>query len=501
MDTTTKAGSTDRGAAAGDSLLFAVMAIGLVAAIAIGSQYGRVSAAVWVGVPLVAAAGLAWWLARGSFVARAAMAVLSMAMVALQIHVGAGENLYHFGVFVTLAILLIYRDWRVLVIAAGVIAVQHALFNALQQAGWGVACFTKPSWGEVFAHAAYVVAQTGIEVWIALRLASSERSALEVQRLVVAQDGSIDLSMHDSKVATDLGQSVAQALRLMQEAVAQVKASASEIRITSKDLADGSADLAGSTSEQAAGLEQASAAISQFAEGLKQNTRDARQANELAVGASDVATRGGTEVREVVATMGEISKSSSKISEIIGIIDDIAFQTNILALNAAVEAARAGEQGRGFAVVASEVRSLAQRSAAAARETKTLIEDSNARVAAGTKLVDHAGQTMDEMVAAVERVAGIIGNIAQVSTQQLKSVEEVARSIDVVEEKTRRNAMRVRESAEGATQMAYQAQVLAAAVSQFSLDDAAQVDLRPAPSRALVHSSSSELQRILAKAR
>ena len=151
--------------------------------------------------------------------------------------------------------------------------------------------------------------------------------------------------------------------------------------------------------------------------------------------------------------------------------------------------------------MASEVRSLAQRSAAAARETKTLIEDSNARVEAGTRLVDHAGQTMDEMVAAVERVAGIIGNITQVSEQQMKSVDEVARSIGVVEENTRRNAMRVRESAEGASQMAYHAQVLAAAVSQFSMDDAAEAEPRPAATRALVRSSSSELQRILAKAR
>jgi methyl-accepting chemotaxis protein len=387
--------------------------------------------------------------------------------VSLQIHVGYGQNHFHFGVFVTLAILLIYRDWRVPVVAAAVIAVQHAVFNVLQEQGVGVACFGKPSWGEVFAHAAYVVAQTAIEVWIALRLAADERSALEVRRLVVAADGSVNLDVRGEHVESEIGRSVASALGLMQEAVTQVKDAAAHIHGASRGLAEGSAQLSSRTQAQAASLQQSSSALAQFATDLRQSSGSAKEASELAVSASDVAARGGTVVREVVTTMSDIAASSRKISEIIGIIDGIAFQTNILALNAAVEAARAGEQGRGFAVVAAEVRNLAQRSAAAAKETKQLIEESTSRVDAGARLVDNAGRTMDEMVGAAQQVAALVAEIANVSARQIQSVAEVSRSIDSIESDTLRNASHVHESAEAAREMAAQADALAAAVSRF----------------------------------
>jgi methyl-accepting chemotaxis protein len=461
----------------GDTLLAIVMGVCLLWAIGIGYQFHRTATALWVGLPLCAIAWLLWAVARGTFFCRAGMAVLSMTMVALQIEVGMGQNLYHFGVFVVLAILLIYRDWRVPVIAAVLIALQHVAFNVMQEAGWSVICFAKPSWSEVVAHAAYVVAQTAIEVWIALRLAADERGALEISGLVVARDGRINLDQRRATATSELAQPVAAALELMRDAVVQVKASTSQIRRASRDLSQGSEDLTERTAEQAAGLEQSSRAMEQFTVGLNQNSQDARHASELAANASEVATRGGAVVRDVVTTMNAISDDSRKISEIIGIIDGIAFQTNILALNAAVEAARAGEQGRGFAVVASEVRSLAQRSAAAARETKQLIESSSARVSAGTKLVDNAGRTMDEMVAAVQQVAAIIGNIAQVSAQQMSSVREVERSIDSIEETTRRNAERVRQSSEAARDVTAQAEALAAAVSRFRLAGAGADDL------------------------
>jgi methyl-accepting chemotaxis protein len=474
--------TADRSSTTGDTLMLAIIGAGLLATIAIGSQYLRAADSFRVGIPIFLAAVLVWWLARGTFTARAGMAILSMAMVSLQIHVGMGDNLYHFGVFVTLAILLVYRDWRVPVIAAAVIAVQHLVFNWLQESGLAVTCFVKPSWGQVAAHATYVIAQTSIEVWIAIKLAAAERGAFEVQSLVVSHDGSIDLDTREVAVTTALARSVADALALMQEAVRQVKQSAVEINSAAREVSDGSAELTATTAEEAAGLQQSSVAMSRFAVELEKNAKDAGRAKDLADGASDVAKRGGTVVRQVVTTMTDISASSKKIAEIIGIIDGIAFQTNILALNAAVEAARAGEQGRGFAVVAAEVRSLAQRSAAAARETKALIDESTGRVDAGSKLVTNAGQTMDEMVSASQGVAGIIAEIARVSNQQIASVKEVAHAIDSMSQLTRSNATRVRQSAQAALEMAQQAELLGVAVSQFQIEgEAVAQPAHPAP--------------------
>ena len=203
---------------------------------------------------------------------------------------------------------------------------------------------------------------------------------------------------------------------------------------------------------------------------VKQNAENARQANQLVVSASDYALKGGQVVGQVVETMGSIKESSRKIVDIIGVIDGIAFQTNILALNAAVEAARAGEQGRGFAVVAAEVRNLAQRSAGAAKEIKALISDSVEKVDAGSKLVDEAGKTMDDIVTSVKHVADIMGEITAASQEQSSGIEEVNRAISQMDEMTQQNAALVEEAAAAAESMQEQAVKLAQAVSVFKMD-------------------------------
>ena len=202
---------------------------------------------------------------------------------------------------------------------------------------------------------------------------------------------------------------------------------------------------------------------------VKQNTDNARQANQLAVSASEVAIKGGSVVSQVVDTVGSINESSKKIVDIIGVIDGIAFQTNILALNAAVEAARAGEQGRGFAVVAAEVRNLAQRSAAAAQEIKSLIGDSVEKVEAGAKLVDQAGATMDEVVASVKRVTDIISEITSASQEQNSGIEQINQAIIQMDDMTQQNAALVEEAAAAAESMQEQAANLAQVVSVFKL--------------------------------
>jgi methyl-accepting chemotaxis protein len=251
--------------------------------------------------------------------------------------------------------------------------------------------------------------------------------------------------------------------------IAEVRDSSSLIDVGSKEIASGNADLSARTEAQASSLEQTAASMEQLTNTVKQNAENARQANQLVVAASDHAVKGGQVVSQVVNTMGSIQESSRKIVDIISVIDGIAFQTNILALNAAVEAARAGEQGRGFAVVAAEVRTLAQRSAGAAKEIKALIGDSVEKVNAGGKLVDEAGNTMNQIVTSVKHVADIMGEITSASQEQSHGIEEINRAIAQMDEMTQQNAALVEQAAAAAESMKGQASMLAKAVSVFKL--------------------------------
>jgi methyl-accepting chemotaxis protein len=254
------------------------------------------------------------------------------------------------------------------------------------------------------------------------------------------------------------------------EAVAGIRLSAESVSAASKEIASGNAELSSRTEQQASSLEETSASMEELTSTVKQNTESARQANQLAIGASEVASRGSEAMREVMATMGDISDSAKKVVDIIGVIDGIAFQTNILALNAAVEAARAGEQGRGFAVVASEVRSLAQRSAEASKEIKALILRSVERVDGGTKLVQGAGKTMEEVVASSKRVTDIVSEIATASREQLAGIEQVGSALAQMEHVVQQNAAVVEQTAAAAENMAALADDLNQAVARFTLD-------------------------------
>jgi methyl-accepting chemotaxis protein len=251
--------------------------------------------------------------------------------------------------------------------------------------------------------------------------------------------------------------------------VGQVRNGTETIGTASREIAAGNIDLSSRTEMQASSLEKTATAMEELTATVKQNADNAREANQLAATASDVAMKGGAVVSQVVDTMSSIDASAKKIVDIIGVIDGIAFQTNILALNAAVEAARAGEQGRGFAVVASEVRNLAQRSAGAAKEIKLLIDDSVEKVGAGTKLVGQAGVTMDEVVASVRRVTDIMSEIANASQEQSAGIEQVNHSIIEMDSMTQQNAALVEEAAAAAQSLQDQASELARVVSIFKL--------------------------------
>ncbi|HEX8955310.1 MAG TPA: methyl-accepting chemotaxis protein [Burkholderiaceae bacterium] len=283
-----------------------------------------------------------------------------------------------------------------------------------------------------------------------------------------------DLTQHIVVESSDETGKLLQALKDMSESlvriVGEVRSGTETISTASNEIATGNLDLSQRTETQASSLEETASTMEELTSTVRQNAENARQANQLVVSASEHAMRGGTVVGNVVETMGSIKESSRKIVDIIGVIDGIAFQTNILALNAAVEAARAGEQGRGFAVVAAEVRTLAQRSAAAAKEIKALIGDSVEKVEAGSRQVDEAGATMNEIVTSVQHVADIMNEISAASQEQSSGIEQVNRAITQMDEVTQQNAALVEQAAAAAQSMQDQAGNLSMVVSVFKLD-------------------------------
>jgi methyl-accepting chemotaxis protein len=297
-----------------------------------------------------------------------------------------------------------------------------------------------------------------------------------------------DLTSHISVTSTDETGALIGALKEMNDKLRQtvmgVQSSASSIATGSVQIASGNVDLSQRTEEQAASLEQTAASMEELTATVKQNTDNARQANQLAEQASAEASKGGQVVSDVVDTMHSISESAREMSDIIALIEGIAFQTNILALNAAVEAARAGEQGRGFAVVAAEVRTLAQRSATAAKEIKGLIQASSTKVEQGSTLADRAGSTMKEIMTAITRVASVMSEIAAASNQQQQGIEQVGQAITQMDQVTQQNAALVEEAAAAAASLQDQAQHLREAIAVFRVDAHSQAHAAPSSSGA-----------------
>ena len=295
-------------------------------------------------------------------------------------------------------------------------------------------------------------------------------TAVGISRRVADGDLTTEVVVESKDEAGQLLASLQNMSSSLRNIVTNVRTGTDTIATASSEIAAGNLDLSSRTEEQASALEQTASAMEQLISTVKQNAENAREASQLAISASEVAIQGGAVVGKVVDTMGSINESSRKIVDIISVIDGIAFQTNILALNAAVEAARAGEQGRGFAVVASEVRSLAQRSAAAAKEIKVLIGDSVEKVGNGSKLVEQAGATMQEVVVSVKRVTDIVAEISLASQEQSDGIEQVNNAITQMDQVTQQNAALVEQAAAAAASMQSQAGSLAQLVSVFTLN-------------------------------
>ncbi|MDQ1830356.1 methyl-accepting chemotaxis protein [Massilia scottii] len=318
--------------------------------------------------------------------------------------------------------------------------------------------------------------------WITRSITGPIARAVQLAKTVAAGDLTSDIAVRSGDETGQLMQALREMNGSLQNIVGQVRSGTDAIATASGQIASGNLDLSARTEQQASSLEETASSMEELTSTVKQNADNARQANQLAVSASHVALQGGAVVAQVVDTMGAINESSRKIVDIIGVIEGIAFQTNILALNAAVEAARAGEQGRGFAVVASEVRNLAQRSAAAAKEIKTLIGDSVNKVALGSELVDRAGTSMQAIVTSTRSVADMMGEITAASVEQTAGIEQINRAITQMDEVTQQNAALVEQAAAAAGALQDQAGTLAGVVSVFKLPaGVVEGRARPAP--------------------
>ena len=453
-----------------DRIVLAGMAALHAGSLAYGWLRGEFALALLGGALLLLAALGVAAISKGETLSQLCLPVMGMAMAGLMIHVARGQVEAHFGVFAFLAVLVVYRSSLAIVSGAAAIAVHHLSFNFLQEWGWGPVCFVEPGLGRVIEHALYVITEAGVLLFLAARaraefLAGEELKA--VGEAVMGADGSIDLSGSALALKTGSGKRLAASMQRIGEAVAQVRATAESVKLGCANIVASNQRLNERTIDATTRIAQTVASVAQVSSTIRDSTESAARANGLVATASSAASEGGQAVGRVVETMSDIQQASRKITDIIGVIDGIAFQTNILALNAAVEAARAGEQGRGFAVVASEVRSLAQRSADAAKEIKQLITSSVERVDAGSGLVDNTGQIIGDVVVQVREVSQLVGQISASSTRQSEDIGQINQAIAHLDQVTQQNAALVDETAGATQRLMREADELVAAVAVF----------------------------------
>ncbi|CAB3762014.1 methyl-accepting chemotaxis protein [Paraburkholderia humisilvae] len=428
------------------------------------------SAVWWVALPTVALASVLVFWCAGALVTRLVLAASLMTFAALQIHQARGLAELHFGVFVLLSFLLAYRDWRPIICAAAVIAVHHFTFNYLQLAGLNVYCFTQPALSTVLVHAGYVIAQTGLLIYIALHMKADAQAGRELAVLgenLSRQEGRFDLRFPPITLNGESSRTFKNTLDAIHRVLREITLTIDRMAASSENIATENQALLDEIATQADGLKATNVAMAQMAQRVKASAEHAATADRLAKQTSSVAQQSGAVVGEVVGTMGAIDEAVSRMGDMIATIEGIAFQTNILALNASVEAARAGEHGRGFAVVADEVRKLAQRSASAAHDIKALITESLQRVERGSALATQAGDAMRHVVGHVENVAELIQHISSSSDAQSHDVDRFSQGIDDMDVALGGNVEHVKGVVSASGSLREQAQQLRGAMSVF----------------------------------
>lgn len=449
-----------------DRMVVGVLLLGALAAIALGVINGPAVSGSAMAVSLSIVGLIVWRIAPGTLFSRLSLSVVGMLMVALHIQLSMGLTELHFGVFVFLAFLLVYRDWRPIVAAAATIAVHHILFDRLQAFGWPVFCMSAPNFALVLVHAAFVIVQTGVEIVMAVGMRSDAIEAQELHTLCKpTPEGQLNLDVQSVEVRSPSAIAVREAFLKLDQLVSEARMTADVVLQSSTHIADSNQHLQSRTAETSTQLQETAACMQEIRDGAQASAAESASARHIASQAMDSAQTCGALVKEVVSAMDAIHDSSRKIGDIVGLIDSIAFQTNILALNAAVEAARAGEHGKGFAVVATEVRNLAQRSATAAKDVRTLIQSSLQHASQGTALVNSAGSSMENVVVQTTRIEQVIATLSQLTNAQAEGLDRASETVKHLDEMSQANAQLVDQSSQSTSQLLEQAQALQGVVA------------------------------------
>jgi methyl-accepting chemotaxis protein len=457
----------------GDNTLLIAIGISAIISVVLGGQFVQVKAALLGTLLLLGLTAAGYMSARGSFASRILLTFALVSFVTLHCHLSRGTPELHFGVFVTLALLLVYRDWRPIAFAAGLFIVFQLGIDRLQAHDWPVYSLEKPHFLLAAFHGLFILAQAGAEIILARNMAVLAAEGEELSLLVneVDKGEMIQLDVDRVAIHTAAGLALKKTIQKMDAAVSILQSGAERMNSACSEIAAGNQDLSTRTEQTATNLQRTSSNMSGLSSTAHRSDHNASQANDLARNACNVAVEGGEVIAEVVQTMRGISDSSRQIADIIGLIDGIAFQTNILALNASVEAARAGEQGRGFSVVADEVRTLAARSASASREIRGLITASVERVSHGASLMDRAGATMDNIQTAIRKVTDIMSDLSDSSRQQAVEVAQLGEVMSEMDTATQQNAAMVEQMAAATSSLKSHADELVRAVEVFAPRD------------------------------
>lgn len=444
-----------------DRMVVAVLLLGATAAIALGLLNGPVISGSAMAIALAAAGLMVWRIAPGTLFSRLSLSVIGMLMVALHIQLSMGLTEMHFGVFVFLAFLLVYRDWRPIVAAATTIALHHIAFDRLQAFGWPVFCMTAPNFALVLVHAAFVVVQTAVEIAIAVGMRSDATESQELHILCTpTSKGQLNLDVQSVAVSTLSAMAVRKAFLKLDQVIREAGMTADVLLQSTTHITESNQQLQSSSAQSSSQLQETAVWIQQIRDDAQASADQSDTARQTANQAMESAQTCGSLVKDVVSAMDAIHDSSQKIGEIVVLIDSIAFQTNILALNAAVEAARAGDHGKGFAVVASEVRSLAQRSATAAKDVRTLIQRSLQHTSQGKSLVNSAGRSMEGVVVHSQRIEEAIATLSQLTSTQAKGMHKISQTLKNLDTMSQANAQLVVQSSLSAAQLMEQASTL-----------------------------------------